>query len=172
MRKKIYESTKQYKLYEVTQDIEDLIDNTDSDDEYFNDTMEALQLTFDEKASGVSAYIGNLEAMAESIKKAEKNMADRRKSILKNIERLKKYLLDNMERLNIDKIETEYFIAKIKKNPPKVVINNEDDVPEEYWEKQVKWIINKTKIKKALKSDKKINIKGAEIKQEKRLEIK
>ena len=160
------------KLYEVTQDIEDLIDNTDSDDEYFNDTMEALQLTFDEKASGVSAYIGNLEAMAESIKKAEKNMADRRKSILKNIERLKKYLLDNMERLNIDKIETEYFIAKIKKNPPKVVINNEDDVPEEYWEKQVKWIINKTKIKKALKSDKKINIKGAEIKQEKRLEIK
>ena len=84
------------KLYEVTQDIEDLIDNTDSDDEYFNDTMEALQLTFDEKASGVSAYIGNLEAMAESIKKAEKNMADRRKSILKNIERLKKYLLDNM----------------------------------------------------------------------------
>ena len=172
MKKKIYESIKQYKLYEVTQDIEDLIDNTDSDDEYFNDTMEALQLTFDEKASGVSAYIGNLEAMAESIKKAEKNMADRRKSILKNIERLKKYLLDNMERLNIDKIETEYFIAKIKKNPPKVVINNEDDVPEEYWETQVKWIINKTKIKKALKSDKKINIKGAEIKQEKRLEIK
>ena len=53
-----------------------------------------------------------------------------------------------------------------------MVINNEDDVPEEYWETQVKWIINKTKIKKALKSDKKINIKGAEIKQEKRLEIK
>ena len=160
------------KLYEVTQDIEELIQNSDPGDEYFKDTMEALELTFDAKATGVCAYIGNLEAMVGSIKEAEKKMAARRKKLQKNAEGLKQYLIKNMERLNMNKIETSQFVATIKKNPPKVVINDEDEVPEEYCVKQVKWIVDKAKIKKALKGDVKINIKGAEIKQERRLEIK
>ena len=160
------------KLYEVTKDIEEMLEKTEPDDEYFNDTMESLQINWEEKAGGVSAYIGNLEATVAAIKNAEKNMAERRKSILRNVESLKKYLMDNMDRLNIDKIETEYFVAKIKKNPPKVVINNEEEVPEDFWDKQVKWVINKTKIKEALKGDGKINVKGAEIVQDRRLVIK
>ena len=165
------------KLYEVTKDIEDLlneieISDSESDKEFFSDTMDGLQLSWKEKAGGVSAYIGNLEATATAIKNAEKNMADRRKSILKKVEGLKKYLMDNMDRLNIDKIETAHFVAKIKKNPPKVVINNEEEVPEDFWDKQVKWVINKTKIKEALKGDGKINVKGAEIVQSRRLVIK
>ena len=160
------------KLYEVTKDIEEMLEKTEPDDEYFNDTMESLQINWEEKAGGVSAYIGNLEATVAAIKNAEKNMAERRKSILRNVESLKKYLMDNMDRLNIDKIETEYFVAKIKKNPPKVVINNEEEVPEDFWDKQVKWVINKTKIKEALKGDGKVNVKGAEIVQSRRLVIK
>ena len=166
------------KLYEVTKDIEDLLNEMeitgsgDSDKEFYSDTMDGLQLSWKEKAGGVSAYIGNLEATVAAIKNAEKNMAERRKSILRNVESLKKYLMDNMDRLNIDKIETEYFVAKIKKNPPKVVINNEEEVPEDFWDKQVKWVINKTKIKEALKGDGKINVKGAEIVQSRRLVIK
>ena len=166
------------KLYEVTQDIENLLNEMkitgagDSEKEFFYDTMEALQLTFDAKATGVCAYIGNLEAMVGSIKEAEKKMAARRKKLQKNAEGLKRYLIINMERLNMNKIETAQFVATIKKNPPKVVINDEDEVPEEYWAKQVKWIVDKAKIKKALKGDAKISIKGAEINQEKRLEIK
>ena len=160
------------KLYEVTKDIEEMLEKTEPDDEYFNDTMESLQINWEEKAGGVSAYIGNLEATVAAIKNAEKNMADRRKSILKKVEGLKKYLMDNMDRLNIDKIETEYFVAKIKKNPPKVVINNEEEVPEDFWDKQVKWVINKTKITEALKGDGKVNVKGAEIVQSRRLVIK
>ena len=166
------------KLYEVTKDIEDLLNEMeitgsgDSDKEFYSDTMDGLQLSWKEKAGGVSAYIGNLEATVAAIKNAEKNMAERRKSILRNVESLKKYLMDNMDRLNIDKIETEYFVAKIKKNPPKVVINNEEEVPEDFWDKQVKWVINKTKIKEALKGDGKVNVKGAEIVQSRRLVIK
>ena len=160
------------KLYEVTKDIEEMLEKTEPDDEYFNDTMESLQINWEEKAGGVSAYIGNLEATVAAIKNAEKNMADRRKSLLRNVESLKKYLMDNMDRLNIDKIETAHFVAKIKKNPPKVVINNEEEVPEDFWDKQVKWVINKTKIKEALKGDGKINVKGAEIVQSRRLVIK
>ena len=166
------------KLYEVTKDIEDLLNEIeitgsgDSDKEFYSDTMDGLQLSWKEKAGGVSAYIGNLEATVAAIKNAEKNMADRRKSLLRNVESLKKYLMNNMDRLNIDKIETEYFVAKIKKNPPKVVINNEEEVPEDFWDKQVKWVINKTKIKEALKGDGKINVKGAEIVQSRRLVIK
>ena len=160
------------KLYEVTKDIEEMLEKTEPDDEYFNDTMESLQINWEEKAGGVSAYIGNLEATVAAIKNAEKNMAERRKSILRNVESLKKYLMDNMDRLNIDKIETAHFVAKIKKNPPKVVINNEEEVPEDFWDKQVKWVINKTKIKEALKGDGKVNVKGAEIVQSRRLVIK
>ena len=158
------------KLYEVTKDIEEMLEKTEPDDDYFSDTIESLQMAWEEKAGGVSAYIGNLEATVTAIKNAEKNMADRRKSILKKVESLKKYLMDNMDRLNIDKIETEYFVTKIKKNPPKVVINNEEEVPEDFWDKQVKWVINKTKIKKALIGDDKVQ--GAEIVQDRRLVIK
>lgn len=170
------------KLYEVTKDIETLLDEMeftgagDSDREFFSDTMEGLQLEWEKKAEGVSYYIGNLEANVAAIKNAEKNMADRRKSIIKKVERLKTYLIDNMDRLAIEKIETPHFVAKIKKNPPKVVIHNEEEIPEEFWEKQVKWVINKTLIKSALKREQAdeatINVKGAELKQERRLEIK
>ena len=158
------------KLYEVTKDIEEMLERVEPDDEYFNDTIESLQVAWEEKAGNVSAYIGNLEATVTAIKNAEKNMADRRKSIANKVEGLKRYLMNNMDRLNIDKIETAHFVVKIKKNPIKVTINNEEEVPDDYWEKQVSWVINKTKIKKALKGDD--NVKGAEIVQNRRLVIK
>ena len=160
------------KLYEVTKDIEEFLDEADPNDEFFMDTKETLNVVWEAKAGGVSAYVGNLEAQVTAIKNAEKNMANRRKSILKKVEWLKTYLMDNMERLGIEKIETDEFVVKIKKNPPKVVINNEEEVPEDFWDKQVKWVINRTKIKEALKGDEKVNVKGAEIVQYRRLEIK
>ena len=160
------------KLYDVTKDLEDFLDEAEPDDDFFADTMESLKVTWDAKAGGVSSYIGNLEAMTKAIKTAEKEMADRRKAITKKVDWLKGYLIQNMERVGIDKIETSHFVVKIKKNPPKVVINNEEEIPEEFWEKQVKWVISKSKIKNALKGDESVNVNGAEIIQERRLEIK
>ncbi|MAF43137.1 MAG: hypothetical protein CMI54_03060 [Parcubacteria group bacterium] len=160
------------KLYEVTREVEEFLELVQPGDEGYEDTLDSLKIQWDEKSQAVAAFIGNLEANITAIKQAEKNMVERRKKIEAKAVRLKKYLMENMEQLEVDKIENPYFVATIKKNPPKVVIVDEVKVPDEFWEKKTSWIISKSKIKEALKGDGKVNVAGAELIQERRLEIK
>jgi len=160
------------KLYEVTREVEEFLELVQPGDEGYEDTLDSLKIQWDEKSQAVAAFIGNLESNISAIKQAEKNMIERRKNIEKKAERLKKYLMENMEQLEVDKIENPYFVATIKKNPPRVVVEDEDLIPEEFWEKTTRWVISKSKIKKALAGDGKVNVAGAELVQERRIEIK
>ena len=45
------------------------------------DTLESIRLPIEQKAGQVAAFIRNLEATADQIKAAEKQMADRRKAM-------------------------------------------------------------------------------------------
>lgn len=93
------------------------------------DTLESISGDLETKATNVAMFVRNLEASAEQIKLAEKQMADRRKSIEKKADAIRDYLKTNMQRCGITKIESPHFVLSLKKNPHKLVIDDAGAIP-------------------------------------------
>lgn len=114
-------------LYVIASEYEAMVNalmNSELDDETIANTIEGASGELEAKAINVAMFIRNLEASAEQIKLAEKAMADRRKALENKAESIKNYLYTNMKRVNVTKIESPYFSLTIKKNPPKLVIDD------------------------------------------------
>lgn len=121
------------KLYELTKaysELENLLEDTD--DVKIVSYLEECEGALQEKATNIAMVIQNLEATANAISEAEKNMANRRKFIENRIQSIKDYVLSNMQAAEIQKIECAYFKISRKKNPPKVVIDDESLIPIAY----------------------------------------
>lgn len=136
------------------------------------DTLEGLAGTLELKAQNVAAFVRNLEATAEAIKTAEGGMAKRRKAIENRSSGIRKYLLDNMLRAGITKIECPYFTLSIQKNPPSVVIDNPEELPQHFMKipEPPPPTPDKTAIASAIKGGE--SVPGAHIEQGQRLVIK
>lgn len=104
--------------------------DSDLPDDVIADTLESLSGDLEVKATNVAMFVRNLESSAEQIKLAEKQMADRRKAIENKAANIREYLKANMQRTGITKIECPHFALTIKKNPPSVVIDDVDAIPE------------------------------------------
>jgi hypothetical protein len=133
------------------------------------DTIEAESYPLETKAQQVSYAIKNMEALAESIKKAELEMYARRKNIEKRIDNIKKYLMNCMEVADIQKIECPHFAISLKKNPPKVEIVDANLIPDDYYQLP-KPVLDKQAIKLAINSG--LDVPGAVIIKNNRIEIK
>jgi len=158
------------KLYELSAQYDQALANLSDMDlpaEVVDDTLEALSGEIEEKAINVAKYYENLLADATAIKEAESKMAARRKVIEKRAASLKSYLKANMERTGITEISCPYFVVKVKKNPPKVVVDDLEAIPLEF-KKEVPavWRADLPAIKKAG------GCTGARIEQDTRIDIK
>lgn len=142
------------------------------DDQTFADTLEGLSGELEVKATNVAMFIRNLEASADAIKAAEKQMADRRKALEAKSDRMRQYLLDNMLRTGITKIDCPYFALSIRKNPPAVEVLNQDMIPDEYFDipEPPPPTLNKNRLKDDLKAG--VVVEGAKLTQGSSLQIK
>ena len=124
------------------------------DEQTFADTLEGLSGDLEVKATNVAMFVRNLEASAEAIKAAEKQMAERRKVLESKADRIRQYLLDNMTRTGITKIECPYFVLSVRKNPPAVEVLNQDMIPDEYFDipEPPAPTLNKNRLKEDLKA--------------------
>lgn len=96
------------------------------------DTIEAESFPLEVKAQNVAYAIKNLEATAEAIKVAEKEMADRRKRIENRAAHVREYLKTCMEIAEVQKIECPHFALSIKNNPPSVDVYEPGLIPAEF----------------------------------------
>ena len=101
-------------------------------EEVIADTLEGLKGEIEVKATNVAAYVKNLEASADAIKQAEEQMAARRKAIQNRADRIRQYLLTNMLDCGITKIDSPWFRIAVRENPPKVICDAPELVPEQY----------------------------------------
>lgn len=161
------------KLYEISNNYIDLFNQADQDEsirDALDDTLEVIESEFEEKAINVAKYILNLEIEAEAIKNAESGMKDRRVTLDKKISWLKHYTRTHMEKVNKTKLWCPEFEMKIKKNPPSLIIRDEELIPAQF-KKIVKTVsIDKKSIKDILKDG--VGVKGCHLEQSNRLEIK
>lgn len=142
------------KLYEITNEfkfLEDYISDNESSSGNIDsllETLDSLKNEFQEKAVNVAAYVMKLEAEAETMRDYEKNMAIRRRRREAASASLKDYLKRNMEAVGQKGIASVEFDIVLRKNPPKVVIDNENTISLEY--QKIEYTIDKQKIREEL----------------------
>jgi len=162
------------KLYEISEQYQQALSELESSDlpaEVVQDTLEALKGDLEVKAKNVAAFIANRNAEIAAVKEASKKLADRAKYEEARIQRLKEYLKFNMERNEITEIRSPELVLKIAKNPPSVVIDDADLIPQDYKrEIPAKYEPDKSAIKKAYKDG--YIVPGTHIASTTRLDIK
>ena len=167
------------KLYELSKDYESLIlaiENGDIPEEAVVDTLESITSLLDEKADNIACWIKQLTAEAEAIKAEEDKLKARRTAKLNRAERLTNYLAECLANAGRTKIETARNVISFRKNPPKVVFDNEDKFIE--WAqkeadgllKYAKPTVDRTAVKVALENG--ATIEGVRIESSQNISIK
>jgi hypothetical protein len=113
-------------------------------------------------------FIARLDSEAEAIRNEEKRLAARRAGFEKIADCLRSSIHQQMLDSGVRRIEGKLFSFCVRKNPPKVHILNEFEVPPDYISYSP--LVDKTAIKSALEDGK--EVPGAELVQSTRLDIR
>jgi len=124
------------KLYEISQQYRELLNKIDGlediEPEFFEDTLDAINEEFDQKADNIACLIKELGIETKALDNEAKILRDRSNQKKRAIDRLKLYLKTEMENIDKTKIETTRNIINIRKNPNSLYLD----------EKFVEWAVN------------------------------
>lgn len=165
------------RLYEITdtlnaawQMIEEQAEEDGSFDARLKLILDAVQEEFNDKIDGCCRILAEFDRRNESCKAEMDRLKKRAQSITNRTESLKNYMLDAMRATGQSKVETDLFTVAIRKNPPKVEILDEDDIPERFIEIRTEEVVRKKEIVEALKAGE--EVPGCSLVQGERLDIK
>lgn len=165
-------------LYQISAEYRaaaDTLAELDLDEQTLADTLESINGDLTVKAQNVAFVIKNLESAAEQIAVAVEHMNARAQALEKRAERVREYLLQNMQMAGVQKIECPYFKLAVRENPPKVLVDDERQVPMSYFTEPAPPPppvpkLDKKLVKKAIEDG--FEVPGCRLERGKRLEIK
>lgn len=162
------------RLFEITENYLKVLEDISQKDELNQSDLEILnniEGSIQEKSIAIASYAKNLDAEYLAIKDAADSMLARANKIKKDNDFLKLYLKNNLERSKITEInDSPYFKIKICKCPPSTNIYDADILPTKFISTKIVSSIDKGAILDLLKNG--INVPGAELTQNTRLQIK
>src|SRR5512139_3332291 len=126
------------------------LESLDLDETTIKDTLEGGSLALQSKAQACIAVVGNLEAQAQAYETRAKQLAEHAKALSNRADYLRRYVRDAMIFGGITEIRGPDFVAKLRTNPEKVVVDAESQVPWEFWREKVIKEIDKVALKQAL----------------------
>lgn len=121
-------------IYSITNEIEEFMAYAEAEDipiEAILDTLESLQMEFDEKADNIACAIKNTLAEVDALKKEEQALQARRASKERLAERMKYAISAAMQRLGKSKIESSRNLITFRKSQS-LVIQNENEFKTQY----------------------------------------
>ncbi|MBY0758553.1 siphovirus Gp157 family protein [Sellimonas caecigallum] len=142
-------------LYEITGQLiqlKEMAMEEAMDQKMISDTMEGIEFEFEEKADGYAKVIAELNGDIDVIDKEIDRLIRKKNLIKNNISSIKKNLENSMVLTGKKKFKTALFNFGIQKNPPSVVIDHKEDIPEQYLIPQDPKL-DKTAIKNFLKEN-------------------
>lgn len=155
------------KLYEITEAYNNLLD-ADLEQEQINQALNVIDDEFNVKVENTVKVIKNAEADIKALRDEEKRLASKRRTLENSVSWLKENIYKNMQATNKKKIETPLFNVAIQKNPKKLIVKSERNVPEEFI--KVSKSIDKAKLKEAIENG--LEADYAELVQEEGLRIR
>lgn len=159
-------------LYEIKGMYQQLLNMSmegDIDDETFQDTLESIEGELEVKAQNIIYVINELKAEEEKFKKEKERLDAQKKALSNKAASLKTYLETTMRDMGVTKIKTDFNTLNIQNNPPSVIIDDAEAIPENYKVPQPS-TIDKESIAKVLKTGG--VVEGAHLEQGSSLRIK
>jgi hypothetical protein len=163
-------------LYDLTDTMRHLLDLAQTgevDQQVIEETIESMDLTNDieRKIEGYAIVMDELKASNERIRNEEKRLAKRRRMQENNYNRMRETLLDQMKLIKINRIKTDKYTVSIRQNAPKLVVQDESEIPKAYWIEQPPKL-DKRLLLNDLKLEDYPDFKGATVVQEESLQIR
>lgn len=127
------------KLYEIVGAFKELLEmasEENMDQKLISDTLEGVEFEFEEKADGCAKVVKMLEGDVEAIDKEIKRLTEKKNTIKNNISGIKKNLENAMITTGKTKFKTLLFGYNIQKNPVSVSIDDENQIPKDFWIEQ------------------------------------
>lgn len=127
------------KLYEIVGAFKELLEmasEENMDQKLIADTLEGVEFEFEEKADGYAKVVKMLEGDVEAIDKEIKRLTEKKNTIKNNISGIKKNLENAMITTGKTKFKTLLFGYNIQKNPVSVSIDDENQIPKDFWIEQ------------------------------------
>lgn len=151
------------KLYEITEQYRELLALADDQDmaQAVSDTLEAVADDFNKKAEMVSNVVLNFQSDIASIDSEIKRLQQRKTQIKNKEDSLKEYLRMNMERTGISKISCPLFSITCAKGREVAVVDQTDELPDDYVSVKTSIEPDKKKITDDLKAG--VDIPGARL---------
>lgn len=147
-------------LYEIAPELREAVMAEDFDDQLVTD----LSIAFEHKAGGMMAIADELGAFVAMAKDEEKRIAAKRRAVENRIKRMKDYLQNCMETAEIFEVEAGTRKIALQKNPPKVVVDDEQSIPPRFFTVIPETFqLDKSALKDALKAGEEID--GAHMEQ-------
>ncbi|WP_252472572.1 siphovirus Gp157 family protein [Microbulbifer okhotskensis] len=123
------------KLYEITdqaRDLKQLAEDNDLTPADIADTLEGIELEFNEKAIQIGNLLMNFTPFEKGLDDEIKRLQAKKKARQNRRNSIIEYLRSNMQKCGIKKIECPVFTISLRKAAAKVEIENEDALPGEY----------------------------------------
>ena len=120
----LYELTSEWlQVYEMVGEV---------DQEVIDDTLESIEGEIEDKAEGYGKIITQLNADADALAVEIRRLQAKKKVAENAVDRMKHRLQESMDAIGTKTIQTKLFKFRIQKNPPKVVIDRPESVPEAF----------------------------------------
>jgi len=163
------------KLYELTDAYTSALDLFTDPEQSFTadliaDTLESIELDFDDKVINTAKVIKSMQAEAEAIHQAIKPMMDRMKAIETRADSLKDYLLHNMQKVGKNQVKSPWLTVNVQASQKSLNVFDESKVPQKFKHNVVSVVIDTATIKNIMKNG--IDIAGCEVVQGEHLRIK
>ena len=158
-------------LYQLEEDFNALMEMVEENPEMdLADTIEGMEGTLEVKRRQVGYYLQNIAGVARLRREAAAQMLERARALEARHQRLTQYLIASMRKHSILSIECPEWEMKLRQNPERVVIDDEEQVPLEFQEEVTTWKISKKSIKIAINDGK--DVPGAHLERGWRLDVK
>lgn len=157
-------------LYAISEKFLELFNKDDLTEEEMQEQGNELAIMLQNKAENIVGYNFTLESNKTALKQEIERLTNMYNAIDKQQEKLKKYVKSTMEKLDLPEINTTIGKIKIKKNPVSVDILDENSIDDKYYSIKTIKTISKTKIKEDL--EKGINVEGARLIQNTKIDFK
>jgi predicted nuclease with TOPRIM domain len=145
--------SKVYEIVEKYLHVENLLEEQEDQDtqEMLWDTLESIEGELEEKLEYLTKIQKNYEAQAEMFKAEKDRLAKKQQSSTNKAKNLKGFLEHILLATGHKKLETGIFTLSIQKNPPSLIIDDEDNLTDEF--RVLKPVVDAPKLKKWAKDN-------------------
>ena len=158
------------KLYELSDSLNQVAQMMEDGVEGLEDTLESIDLTFQQKAEGIIRLHYSKLKEAETIENEIKRLKQKSDKLKKDGEWLHSYVEREMLKSNVTEIKSSLFNIKLGMNPPRVEVTNQSLLPDQFMRTTLTTAPDKIAIKEELLKG--TAIPGAELRQDMKLKVK